>query len=355
MFALIALISIGMVMVYSTTALVSGALLKMGIWLALGVPVMVIAARVPMPFWRRVTPIALMLCYLALISLEVPHNPLAVNVNGATRWLRLGGPIQIQPSELAKLAFVLFAAGFLERRGERMNGNHWAAFLGVLGTLCAIIYKEPDLGTALVLAGTAFAMLISAGVRWRTLGTMALVGVVLVGSMAWITPHQRDRLRAYWNPFAAEYRQDKGYQVVQSWMALARGGLWGVGLGQSQQKIGNRLPESETDFIFAIVGEELGLVRAMGVLALFGLLTWRGYEVAARAPDRYSSLVASGVTSWIGIQSCLNIAVVTGTVPNTGVPLPFISSGGSSLLALMAASGIVVGISRRRRIPKKVG
>ncbi|MDB4897145.1 MAG: spoVE, partial [Firmicutes bacterium] len=232
MFALFALISIGMVMVYSTTALVAGNLLKMGIWLALGVPVIVIAARVPMLFWRRVTPIALMLCYLALISLEVPHNPLAVNVNGATRWLKLGGLIQIQPSEIAKLAFVLFAAGFLERRAERMTGNHWAAFLGVLGTLCAIIYKEPDLGTALVLAGTAFAMLISAGVRWRTLGTMALVGVVLVGSMAWITPHQKERLRAYWNPFAPAYVQDKGYQVVQSWMALARGGLWGVGLGQ---------------------------------------------------------------------------------------------------------------------------
>jgi cell division protein FtsW len=355
MFSLVALISIGLIMMYSTTAIEGGprAILKMVVPLGVGGVAMLVSSRIPTPFWRKVAPLALVVCVLALLSLEIPGNPLAYGANGAVRWIKIAGPFNLQPSEFAKLAFVLFAARFLERRGERMQPGDWVAFLIVLGLLCGIIYKEPDLGTALVMAGTAFCMLIASGANWRTLCLLMVVGAVVVGTLAWNTQHQRERLQAYWNPFAEQYRQTDGYQVIQSWMAMARGGLWGVGLGQSQQKVDDRLPESETDFIFAVVSEELGLVRAAGVLLLFGVLTWRGYEIAARAPDRYSGLAAAGITSWVAVQACLNVAVVTGTVPNTGVPLPFISSGGSSLIALMGATGIVIGVSRRRRLAKK--
>lgn len=348
--ALVALISVGLIMVYSATAAYhdTADLVKMGVWMVLGIPGLLVASRLPLSFWRRVTPWLLAITFVALISLEIPGNPLAVNKNGATRWIAIGS-YTVQPSELAKLALVLFGARLLDRRGQRMKSGDWIAYLGVLGAFAGVIYKEPDLGTALCLAGTAFCMLIAAGVDWKKLTAGLIIAAVLVFSLAWTTKHQKKRLQSWMNPWAEQYRQEGGYQVIQSWIAMSRGGLTGVGLGQSISKLGNRLPEAETDFIFAVVAEELGMLRAMGVLLLFGLLAWRGFDIATRAPDRYSSLLVSGITSWIAVQACLNISVVTGTVPNTGVPLPFISSGGSSLVTLMVATGIVIGISRRRR------
>lgn len=348
--ALVALISVGLIMVYSATAAYhdTADLVKMGVWMMLGIPGLFIASRLPMQFWRKITPVLLVVTFGVLLSLEIPGNPLAVNRNGATRWLGIGS-YTVQPSEVAKLGLVLFSARFLERRGQKMKVRDWLTYLLVLGAFAGVIYKEPDLGTAMCLAGSAFCMLIAAGVDWKKLTAGLAIVAALILTLAWNTPHQKKRLDSWLNPWAEQYRQDGGYQVIQSWVAMSRGGLMGVGLGQSIHKLGNRLPESETDFIFAIVAEELGMLRAMGVLLLFGLLAWRGYEIAARAPDRYSSLVASGITSWIAVQACLNIAVVTGTVPNTGVPLPFISSGGSSLVTLMVATGIVIGISRRKR------
>lgn len=351
--ALVGLISVGMIMVYSTTAVEGlSALVRMGIWLAIGIPGMLVATRLPMGFWRTISRGLLIVCFVALASLLLKsHNPLAVEVNGAYRWLRIPGLTQvIQPSELSKLAFILFASQLLDRRGQKMDTRQWLTFLGVLGALAGVIYKEPDLGTAMVLGGTAFCMLVAGGVRWGTLFKGLLVVAVLVGALAWNTDHQRERLLSWWNPWSEEHRQEGGYQTVMSMSAMTRGGLFGAGLGRSTYKLQDRLPEAETDFIFAVVAEELGMLRAMGVLGLFALLAWRGYKIAARAPDRYSALVATGITSWVAVQSCLNVAVVTGTVPNTGVPLPFISSGGSSLTALMISTGIVVGISRRRPV-----
>jgi len=355
MLVLIGLLSVGLIMVYSTTAFEGGTdnFTKQLMWLGLGVVGLLVAAITPIKWWRAAAPWLLGLCAIALFSLLFKEkNPLAIEANGAYRWLKVPGG-QVQPSEFAKLAFVLVAAQYLEVRGQRLNLNHWATFLVLLGGLAGMIYLEPDLGTALVLAGTAFCMLIAAGAKGKVLFQGVLVAAVLVALLAWNTDHQRDRLLAWWNPWKEEYRQTTGYQVLQSWSAMSRGGVLGVGLGKSIHKIDNRLPEAETDFVFAIVAEEMGLLRAVGVLLLFGLLAWRGYAIAARAPDRFTFLVAAGLTSWIAVQSCLNIAVVTGTVPNTGVPLPFISKGGSSLIALLAAVGLVINISRTRRASKK--
>lgn len=350
LFALVGLVSVGLIMVYSATA--QGAefevFQKIGFQFTVGTVGMAIGLLLPLPLWRKLAPLALLLTFLALLSLEIPGNPFALNVNNATRWIRVGS-FTVQPSEFAKLAFVLFAANFLEKRAGKMRlgsgGKYWAGFLGVLGAFAVVIYKEPDLGTALVVGGTAFCMLWAANVDWRALGLFVVIGAIVVGAAAMTKEHQRERLMAWENPW--EYHNNEGHQVIQSWMAIARGGWFGVGLGQSLQKLDNRLPEAETDFIFAVIAEELGLIRAVGVILLFMLFAWRGLAIAARAPDRYSSLVAAGVTAWISVQGGMNLGVVTGTIPNTGVPLPFISSGGSSLLALLMAVGILSGISRR--------
>ncbi|HWI53887.1 MAG TPA: FtsW/RodA/SpoVE family cell cycle protein, partial [Symbiobacteriaceae bacterium] len=202
--ALVGLISVGMIMVYSTTAVEGlSALVRMGIWLVIGIPGLLVATRLPMGFWRTIAPGLLIVCFVALASLLLKsHNPLAVEVNGAYRWLRIPGLTQnIQPSELSKLAFILFSAQFLERRGQKMDLRQWLTFLGVLGGLAGVIYKEPDLGTALVLGGTALCMLVAAGVRGSTLAKGVLVLAVLVGALAWSTPHQRDRLLSWWDPW----------------------------------------------------------------------------------------------------------------------------------------------------------
>jgi len=352
------LVSIGIIMVYSATA-VEGEprdLIKLGIGLVGGLVLMALTYRASEKSLRACTLGFLGLCVLALAALLWKSAPYAVTVNGATRWIGVEGVLTIQPSEYAKLAFVLFGAQFLDRNGNRMTlraGRLWGIFLGVLAILGLLIYKEPDLGTALVLGGTAFCMLLVAGIDWKILIGGAVLAGFMVFGLAWSTEHQRARLEAWLNPWAIEHRREGGHQVIQSWAALANGGWKGVGLGESTHKLDNRLPESETDFIFAIVGEELGLVRALIVVALFGLLAWRGFAIAARAPDRYQGLVVAGITAWVAVQSCLNLAVVTGTVPNTGVPLPFISSGLSSLTALLAAGGVVAGISRRTRSPQQ--
>lgn len=346
---LIALVSFGTIMVYSATALERGTaqLLRMAMWLALGAAGCLAGVYLPMRFWRKLSPWLLLGTLAALASLLVDSNPLALNVNGATRWFQLGS-VTLQPSEIAKLAFILFAAGMLERRRD-LKGEDWLVFLGVLGVFAFLIYKEPDLGTTLVLGGTAFCMLIAAEVDAKKLIALLVTAGVVVGAAAWTTPHQKKRLLTWANPWHEEYRYDGGLQTVMSQDAMARGGITGLGLGSSLAKMDNRVPEAETDFIFAVVGEELGLIGGMGLLLLFTLLAMRGYTIAVRAPDRYSALVAVGITSWVAVQSCLNVAVATGTAPNTGVPLPFISSGGSSLVTLMTAAGIVLGISRYRR------
>ncbi len=355
LFALLGLLSVGMIMVYSASAAEPEISVTSRMrWFAIGIPFLLAGVFMPVSWWRKLAPFALIASLIALASLLWDGNPLAVTRNNATRWLGYGTQT-VQPSEFAKLAFILFAAQFLERRGTKMGlfhgYSHWARFLVILGGLAVLIYKEPDLGTALVLGGTAFCLMLASGVDWKALIVGIVLATVLVGFAATRVEHQRERLEAWWNPW--EFHQEQGHQTIQSWKAIARGGWFGVGLGQSLQKLDNRLPEAETDFIFAVIAEEMGLLRAIGVILLFLLFAWRGYTVAARAPDRYTSLLAIGVTSWIAVQSGMNLGVATGTIPNTGVPLPFISSGGSSLVALLLAAGLLVGISRQSLPPQK--
>ncbi|MEW8977684.1 MAG: putative peptidoglycan glycosyltransferase FtsW [Symbiobacterium sp.] len=352
--AVLGLVSFGMVMIYSVTihqGTSTEVVRKMAIQFGGGAVGLLAGMLVPLSWWRKLTVPLLVGSIAALGSLLVPGNPLAVSGLGATRWLGVG-PLTVQPSEFAKLAFILFGAAFLDRWGARLGLERLATYLGVLGVMAGLIYQEPDLGTALVLGGVALCLLWVARVHWIKIAAVVALAGCAVYFLASNKEHQKERLDAWWNPWV--YEDTSGHQVIQSWTAMARGGIWGVGLGESLQKLDDRLPEAETDFIFSIVVEELGLVGGAVVILLFVLFTWRGFTIALGAPDRYTMLLAAGVTSWVGGQAFLNLGVVTGTLPNTGIPLPFLSSGGSSLLALMTGVGILLSVSRLCNSPNAV-
>ena len=266
-------------------------------------------------------------------------------VDGARRWL-VAGPISIQPSELAKLAMVLCLADVLSRKPHRLQEWRDALMpaLPLLTVLAALVLRQPDLGTALVLAGITLGMLVVAGVGARILAACSIGGGAIGMLLIWSAAYRRNRFLAFLDPFAD--RMGGGYQAVQSLYSLGSGGVAGVGLGASRQKW-FFLPNAHTDFVFAILGEELGLLGTVSVLVLFGAFALLGIRIALRAPDLYGTLVAAGVVIWVLFQAIVNIGAVTAVLPITGVPLPFLSSGGSSLLTLLAACGLLLSIARQ--------
>jgi cell division protein FtsW len=269
-----------------------------------------------------------------------------VVVNGARRWFALG-PIQFQPSELMKLALVLYVARYLADHPKRMRSFRQAVapILLAAGPAIVLIVVEPDLGTALVVAFTLAALMIAAGMPMRylaRLGAIAAVGIVL---MVLAQPYQQARLTSFLHPWSAATAAGAGYQAVQGQIALGSGGLLGVGLGKSVQKI-FYLPEAQTDFILAVIGEELGVLGICGVVCLYGMIAYAGLRTARRAVGRYPKLLASGLTSLILCQGTLNIFVVLGLAPLTGVPLPFISYAPTNLCVMLASVGLLLNISR---------
>jgi cell division protein FtsW len=264
-------------------------------------------------------------------------------VGGSSRWIDLG-PLQIQPSEFAKLALVLFLSDLAVRR-QKARDEFKAIFIPALlalGVLALLIIKQPDLGTAIVLTCIAASVLFAAGVRRRTLlvvvGTLSLAGIVLATDQT----YRRERFLAFMHPMANA--SGSGYQLAQSLIALGSGHLTGSGIGGSVAKW-NLLPNAWTDFIFAIVGNELGLLGGIAVIVAFAAFAYFGLRIARRTPDRFSSLLAVGITAWIVSQAFINIGGVEGALPETGVPLPFISSGGSSLVVALVAVGLLYNIA----------
>jgi cell division protein FtsW len=313
------------------------------IWSGLGIVLMFALARIDYHVLQRwAEPIAWGTLALLMLVL-IPH--VGKDINGARRWLGFGS-LLFQPSEMAKFSLVLLFAKQLatERRiGSFVHGI--LAPLAILAVFAALIVEEPDLGTALALTGTVMAMLFTAGVNGLQLGAVIASFIPAVGVLIAVAPYRMRRFMAFLNP-----QQDPlgaGYHIIQSLYALGSGGLFGVGLGQGALKY-FYLPEQHTDFIFAIVGEELGWIGAAALIALFFLVALRGLRTAMLAPDRFGALLATGLTAMIAIQALLNIAVVTASMPITGVPLPFISYGGSSLLFALAGVGVLLNISRHR-------
>jgi len=359
--ATLCLLAAGAVMVYSASSARTllagqgdgtGYLVRYLAYGAVGLVLMHVLARRSLDSVRRATPLLLGGSFVLLLAVLVPG--VGVEVNGARRWLGIG-PLQFQPSELMKLAIVLYAAGLIARRPARVRTLRGMAspLLVVCGAAALLVALEPDLGSALVLGGTVAALLVASGVPLRMLGALGGSAAVVVLLYALVEPYRRERLVAFLNPWGDA--ADSGFQAVQGQIAIGSGGLLGVGPGQSIQKV-FYLPEAHTDFILAVIGEELGLAGICGLLFLYGMIGYAGLRAALAARDPYAKLLAAGLTSLILCQALLNTYAVLGLAPLTGVPLPFISSGSSSLIVLLAAMGLLLnvasgGSARLRAVP----
>jgi cell division protein FtsW len=290
---------------------------------------------------RALTPTILLVSIGLLVVVLMPG--IGVQANGAQRWIG-AGLFQIQPSEIAKLALVLYGAHLLASRPKMVARiGTMAPLLGAVALVCFLVVVEPDLGTAMVACFATAALLIAAGARMRDLGLLAAVlGVAVLLAIA-IEPYRMERLTGFLNPDADP--GGAGFQAIQAKIALGSGGVFGVGLGESLQKA-FYLPEAHTDMIAAVIGEEVGLVGIMALVGLYGMLGYAGLRIAQRARDRYGKLLAAGLTSLILVQAVINLFAVLGLAPLTGVPLPFVSYGNSSMLMMLAAVGLLLNISR---------
>jgi len=340
----------GAVMVYSASSartLLEGQgdgtmyLVKYLAYGGLGLVAMHLLSRHGLGVVRQYTPWFLLAAFVLLLLVLIPG--LGVKINGARRWLG-AGPLQFQPSELMKLALVLHAASVLAARPKiaRSLRTLAAPVIGVGGCAVLLIMAQPDLGTALVVCFTMAAMLVAAGLPIRQLGLAAAVGAALVLVFALLEPYRRARLTAFINPW--EHAGGIGFQAVQGQIAIGSGGLLGLGPGQSVQKI-FYLPEAHTDFILAVIGEELGVAGVCGLLFLYGLIGYAGLRTAKNAKGAYAKLLAGGLTSLILCQALLNVYAVLGLAPLTGVPLPFVSSGSTSLIVLLCSMGLLLNIA----------
>lgn len=345
------LVLFGLVMVLSSSSLVAleetastwSYAAKQFTWALLGAVGMAVAVWTDRRLWRRYSRVLLVVVVALLLAVLLVGR----SVNGAARWIG-AGPFTLQPSELAKLAVILVVADLLTRRAREIHDPKRALVpaLAVVGGVCLLIMAQPNLGTTLVVAAIALAMLLASGAPMKPVAVLGGAFAALAAVAVWVTPYRRRRLFAMFDPW--ENAQGTGYQAIQANVGFADGGLTGLGLGQSRAKWGY-LPFAHTDFVFAIIGEELGLIGALATVGLFVALAFVGMRAATYAADRFSTLVAVGITTWLVAQAFLNIGVVIGLVPNTGVPLPFVSYGGSSLLVTMVAAGMLLNIARHPR------
>ena len=347
----LALVSFGLVMVYSSssaTALLNdgdplGLVTRQAAYAVVGLAAYAVFARMSPERMRRLGPPAMAVSVVLLLAVLVPS--IGMQVNGSRRWIDLGPIGQLQPSELAKLALALWLAQAIARDPRRLaTPGGLVPFLLVTAALGALILLEPDMGTAVVLCAGAVAMLIVAGARLRHLGSVVAIGGFLAVVAVMAEPYRRERLLAFLDPWSDP--NGAGFQSVQAQVALGSGGVSGVGLGDGVQKA-FYLPEAHTDMILATVGEELGLLGVVAVLVAFALFAAAGYRIALRAKDLHQQALAAGLTTLVLAQAAINIGAVVGVMPVTGVPLPFVSFGGSSLIVLLACTGLLVNIGRR--------
>jgi len=348
--ATMCLLAFGAVMVYSAssaTALLQGRgygdgyLVKFVVYGAIGLVLMRLLARDGVAKAHTITGPLLGVSFVLVLAVHVPH--LGVSINGARRWIGPGA-LQFEPSELMKLALVLYCATLLAKRPRRVHDLRELArpLLVVVGAACLLVFTEPDLGTAMVIAFTVGAMLIAAGIPMRKLGLIAGSVLAVVFVYALVRPYARARLTSFIDPWA--HASGSGFQAVQGQIAVGSGGLFGVGPGESVQKI-FYLPEPQTDFILAVIAEELGVVGVFALLFLYGLIAYAGLRAAKAARSLYSALIAVGVTTLIVSQAVLNAFAVLGLAPLTGVPLPFVSYGSTSMIVMLAAMGLLLNVA----------
>ena len=346
----LALVFLGVVMVYSASAIIAADrfgdpfffLRKQLFWAFLGGGLLWAALRLDYRRLERLVVPLLVVSIALLVLVLLP--PFGQAINGTRRWFRIG-PLSFQPVELAKFALVLYLASFLTRRAAALR-SFWQGLFPILlvaGTMALLTFVQPDLGNSLALVVLTLVLAYLAGAPVKHMAWVAAAALPLVALAVALKPYRWRRMLAFVNPW--DDPQGSGFQIIQSFLALGSGGLTGRGLGGSKQKL-FYLPEPYTDFIFAIVGEELGLIGAVCVIALFAVLIWRGLRVGLRAPDPFGSYLALGLTVMLATQTLVNLGVVMGALPTKGLPLPFVSFGGSALLMTMFSAGVLLNISQ---------
>ena len=343
------LVLFGLVMVFSASAVYAMEthndsyyfLKRQVLWLTLGCGALWVARKANYHQWEQYTYLIMIVTLALLIAVMIPG--FGKKVGGAQRWLSLGG-FSFQPSELAKFTLVLFMAKSLVKRADKLRDFAYGYLpnMIVLGFFFVPILFQPDFGTAMIIFAVTFTMLFIAGVRKKFLFLSGLAVIPFAVSAIFSADYRARRIFAFLNPW--QDPSDTGFQAIQSFYAFGRGGTWGLGLGDSNQKL-FYLPEAHTDFIFSVVGEELGFIGAMAVILLFFVLVWRGLMIAYRAKDAFGAHLAIGVTLLLGFQAFINMGVATGLLPTKGLTLPFISMGGSSMVVSMLCVGVLLNIS----------
>ena len=327
---------------------------RQGVFAAMGIAAMFLIGRINYQRFRGVAKLMLYLAIILLVLVIIPGNPIAVTRNNATRWIGVGELFTFQPSEIAKMAVVLYFSDSISRKKDKMRTIRYgiAPYLLIMGVIAVLMMLEPHLSGTVLILGTGAVLMLVGGINWAwVIAAVGGAGGVLFLMMSGIIQYGQSRIAMWQNPFIDP--RGAGYQLSQSLISIGSGGLLGVGLGKSRQKF-LYLPEEHNDFIFAIICEELGLIGATIIMLLFAALILRGYWIALHARDRFGSLLVVGVTTLIAMQTFLNIGVVTGLLPTTGISLPFFSYGGTALSMQLAEMGIVLSVSRQMK-PTKAG
>lgn len=343
----LALSALGIVMLVSasTGRPEASYLVMQPIWCGIGLVVCTLAAGIDYRWLKKSPWIPAILLLVAVGLLASVLVPGVVKINGAKRWLKLGG-FTLQPSELAKIVLIIALAYY----GERFQRQMPKFFRGmvvpglIVGVVLGLIFLEPDVGSAVLLGCVSAIMLLVAGIRWRYFFPPLLVVLLALGVFIWNNPMRSERIYSWWH--LEETKTGKGLQAYQARVALGSGGLTGVGLGDGRQKLGF-VPEHHTDFIYSVVGEELGLVTTLGVLLAFAAILWSGVYIAWHAHDTFGLLLGTGISFLIALQALINIGVVTGTLPNKGMSLPFISYGGSNMVVMLGCVGLLLNVARQ--------
>jgi cell division protein FtsW len=352
-FCVAALLALGLVMLYSSSMTQVGAqyLKSQLVWCVLGLILCVTATSLDYQVFKKAAwpMFFLALVLLVLVLLPLPHG-LTKKINGAHRWFILPG-MRLQPSEFGKIALVIVLAWYCDRFQRHMHTLRWGVLLPVviIAAMLALIFREPDRGTTILLAAVSGSMLLMAGVRWRFIVPPVILAAVGLVVSILHDPMRMRRIFSWWD--LEDHKDGVGYQAYEAMIALGSGGWTGLGLGNGRQKLGF-VPEHHTDFIFSIIGEELGLVATLLVVLAFVVIVCCGIYIALHARETFGTMLATGVTLLIGLQAAINIGVVTSALPNKGLPLPFISYGGSNLLAMLTCVGILLSVARRANLSK---
>jgi cell division protein FtsW len=348
------LLAIGFIMVlsassvraYSTYGSVFAIAVKQGIFIAIGLPAMWLGSRIPVRIYRRCGLPLLLAALFLLVAVLLPG--IGRNVDGARRWIPLPMSFNLQPSELAKLGLALWGADLLVRKRKLLG--EWKHLLvplvPVVGLVAVLVMLEPDMGTTIVVSAILMSLLWVVGAPGRVFGALLTGALTLGALLAVAEPYRLRRLTSFSDPCSATQRLDHGFQACQGLQALHTGGVFGLGLGASREKWAGGLPNPYTDYVFAIIGEELGLLGTLTVLLLFATLTYAGVRIAKRTHDPFARLAATGITVWIAVQALVNMATVVGLVPITGIPLPLISFGGSALILTLFGLGMLLSFAR---------